>query len=1631
MRVRKDFVATRLIRARLLPLLAAIVVVLLAFFLHQALAHGSPGFQPYVTFYPAIVLVALLGDFWAVLLATALSALLADYFILLPIGRLTIGDPADVIGFALFCVSGIAIAAATELYRRSRERLAAYQAEAAVLDERRKMNPAREAADAAEPRLRNNLGRHHGAEPNQGENVFALIRLTVAIPVVALALLAAVFLWQIFSMKSSMQWVDHTDQVISANRRLLNQEINMESGLRGYLNTGAAEFLQPYNNANLSIDSNFDQLWQLISDNPAQQAKLADIRRQFNQWRLYAQSMIELRRSGNAGHDYEINLQGKRLMDSIRDSHHAFTLTEEQLRDQRVRTVEIYTRLVIITSVLFALGVGVFLAVFTQLRMRLIAARFQGLLNLADEREEALRQNRQWLSVTLGSIGDAVLATGNQGRITFLNPVAAALTGWNADEAQGRPAHEVFRIINEKTQEAAEDIFARVLREGHAAELANHTAVVAKNGAVTPVEDNAAPIRNIAGEVIGVVLVFRDVTARRRAHEAQQYLSAIVDSSDDAIVGKSLDGVITSWNLGAARLYGYTAAEMIGKPISMLAPVDRQDETQEFLERVSAGQRVDHYESIRQRKDGSLLDVSLTISPIFDTTGKIVGASTIARDITERKRAERELQSTLQRFFLILSSMYPAVLLVSPDGDIEFVNQAFCDMYNLEAPPADFVGVSQAQFLAKIRNCYLDPEAAMARILAIVGRGEPVAQEEFTMQNGRTFLRDFVPLNVDGQLYGRLWLQRDITERKRAEEELRESEEQFRNLANAIPQLCWMANADGWIFWYNQRWFQYTGTTPEQMEGWGWKSVHDPDALPGVLERWTASIHTGQPFDMVFPLRGADGLFREFLTRVIPIKSPNGKVVRWFGTNTDITDIKRAEMRLRRFYETDLFAILYWKIDGGVVDANDEFLRMFGYSREELRAGLVNWSEMTPPEYSALDEDARRQIRETGVHLPFEKEFIRKDGARVWVIISAAAYDDDRSQGVSFMLDISERKRAEEALQRSEKRYRNLFSAMAEGFCVLEVLFDVDGKPEDYRFLEVNDAFEKQTGLRDAVGKRMRELAPDHEAHWFEIYGKIALTGEPAHFMNQAKALNRFYDVHAYRVGEPEQRRVAVVFNDITDIKRAEAALRHSEKQLQQIIDGAPETMVFLKDLEGRFITINSPLEKMLGVTRDEIRGKTDYDIITRDRADLYRAHDRQVMATGQPILVEETALLADGQEHIFLASKFPLFDADGKPYAVCAISVDITDRRRAEQSIRKSEERLRMQMDRMPIGCIVFDRHNCFNQLNPAAEHILGYTATELRGQHANVIVPETLRPQVESIMRRLAEGDMTAHSVNENLTRNGATILCQWTNTPLRDGAGNFIGFLSMVQDITERKRAEDALLRSEKEAFQRGQLRALAEKTRQVREEERKRVARDLHDDLGQLLTAIKMDLTWTKRHLTGAKGEVQDRLARSIEMVGDGVNSVRRICSGLRPGVLDDLGLPAAIEWEAGEFASRTGIDCEVILPSSDLHVDSEVSTTIFRIFQECLTNVMRHAQARSVRVSLAAEDGNLSLIVQDDGVGFQESNASNPMGSLGILGMKERAQACGGEVIIASSPGNGTTVAIRVPAGAVPAQREGK
>jgi PAS domain S-box-containing protein len=256
----------------------------------------------------------------------------------------------------------------------------------------------------------------------------------------------------------------------------------------------------------------------------------------------------------------------------------------------------------------------------------------------AEASAREIERQREQLRVTLASIGDAVIVTDTRGAVTFLNPVAVALTGWQAHEAAGRPLAQVFRIINEHTRQPVEDPVSRVLREGTVIGLANHTLLIARDGREVPIDDSGAPIRGEGGAIAGVVLVFRDVT------EARLYLAAIVESSDDAIISKDLAGVITSWNRGAERLYGYTAAEAVGRPVSILMAPEHPEELPAITERIRRGERIEHLETVRIRKDGTRLDVSLTISPIKNAAGEIVGASKIARDITARKWQEASLR---------------------------------------------------------------------------------------------------------------------------------------------------------------------------------------------------------------------------------------------------------------------------------------------------------------------------------------------------------------------------------------------------------------------------------------------------------------------------------------------------------------------------------------------------------------------------------------------------------------------------------------------------------------------------------------------------------------------------------------------------------------------------------------------------------------------------------------------------------------------------------------------------------------------------------------------------------------------------------------------------------------------------
>ena len=259
--------------------------------------------------------------------------------------------------------------------------------------------------------------------------------------------------------------------------------------------------------------------------------------------------------------------------------------------------------------------------------------------------QSELFAQQESLRVTLSSIGDAVVVTDAQGRVDFLNPIAEELTGWSQQEAEGQPLTTIFRIVNERTRQPAENPSVRALREGRIVGLANHTILIGKDGTERAIDDSAAPIRERGGRISGSVVVFRDVTGKRAAQLAQARLAAMVNSSDDAILGQTFDGTITAWNAGAEKMFGFTAEETVGKSIfSTIAPADVKDDLLQALQRVRQGEPVDHFETVRRTKDGRTVPVSIRISPIHNEEGETIGASAIDRDISDQRRLQRSLR---------------------------------------------------------------------------------------------------------------------------------------------------------------------------------------------------------------------------------------------------------------------------------------------------------------------------------------------------------------------------------------------------------------------------------------------------------------------------------------------------------------------------------------------------------------------------------------------------------------------------------------------------------------------------------------------------------------------------------------------------------------------------------------------------------------------------------------------------------------------------------------------------------------------------------------------------------------------------------------------------------------------------
>ncbi|HTF24424.1 MAG TPA: PAS domain S-box protein [Candidatus Limnocylindria bacterium] len=612
---------------------------------------------------------------------------------------------------------------------------------------------------------------------------------------------------------------------------------------------------------------------------------------------------------------------------------------------------------------------------------------------------------------------DAIVIVNRSGTIVLINMQAEKLFGYRRDELIDQPA-EILISQHFRGQHS----------DQHPRFLAAHQTVAGldlfglrKDGSEFPAEIRLSPLDTPRGTLICSAI--RDISNRSRTEEDLRRLASIVAGSDDAIIGKTLDGIITSWNAGAERIYGYLANEAIGKPVSMLVPTDCPDEIPEVLECLKRGEIVDHFETLRVRKDGKVFHIEITVSPIRDVMERIVGASSIGRDISERKRRE----GGLSRLAAVVESSNDAIIGKTLEGIIISWNAGAERIY----------GYSAAEMVGKSMKILAPPDRYMEipEILEKVKRGEKVEQFE-TIQIRKDGRQINIALTVSPilddmrRISGASAIGRDITERKQTEVTIRKERDRAQQYLDVIDVILLALDLEGRITLINRKGCSILGWEECELLGRDWIDACLPARTQDVLRRSFDNLLAGDLAYIENPVLSKSGEERMIGWRNSLLRDDAGRVIGTLSSGEDITERKRAEQdllkseaRARTLVESNIIGIATGDLKGKLIDANGAFLGLVGYTREDLISGEMRWDTLTPPEYHDSDQRAVEQLRTTGVAPPWEKQFLRKDGSRISVLIGVTtrvAADGD-IECVSFVLDISERKQLEQQLRQAQK----------------------------------------------------------------------------------------------------------------------------------------------------------------------------------------------------------------------------------------------------------------------------------------------------------------------------------------------------------------------------------------------------------------------------------------------------------------------------------------------------------------------------------------------------------------------------------------------------------------------------------
>jgi len=851
------------------------------------------------------------------------------------------------------------------------------------------------------------------------------------------------------------------------------------------------------------------------------------------------------------------------------------------------------------------------------------------------------------------------------------------------------------------------------------------------------------------------------------------------------------------------------------------------------------------------------------------------------------------------------------------------------------------------------------------------------------------------------------------TARKFEEEQLRKSEYYYRSIIENAMDAIVISNMNGNLLEVNSFASELFGYTKDELLQLNFKELIDPVQLK-VDPIGFDIIRSGKSSLRERRLVTKEGKIIE--TRVNAKKLPDGRVLTFIH---DITEEKQEEIefrnlfdelaisetKFRNLFEFSAIGMAIVSLEGKYLKVNKELCAMVGYSESEFLS--KSFQDYTHPDDLEESLDFVRKIISGEIaSFYIEKRYLHKNGSTIWVYLSTTILRDGNGKALYFvsqLVNITDRKRAERELVESEEKYRSLIEQASDAIWV------IDGVGN---FVEVNNSLCVMSGYskEELLSLHLSALVDPEQLKNDPLKYDLPYDGRTILKERLMRRKDGNLIISEWHVKRVTNNRIMAIARDVTELRKVQKRVKESEARFRTLVENNFDAITLL---DSNYKPLyRSPATIRVTGWLDTERDNPGYDMLhPDDYKQVEEVYKKAKENEGVPFLASYRIKHKNGN-YIWVEAVIRNMLSDPDIGATIVVLRDVTDRKNAEREIMESSEKYRLLFESSPLPMWFSSLPELkIIDVNEAAIKLYGYSREEFTSLNLKDLrPPEDINKFLSSVEKKI-EGT-NSRGIWRHFKKNGEIIDVEVFTHDIELNGSN--RRLILINDVTEKLKAEEELHQVNE------QLRYFSSHLQDVREEERTHISREIHDELGQLLTGLKINVSWLSKKLNAAtENDVSQRMDETLQLTDRTIQSVRRIATELRPGILDDLGLEEAIIWQAEEFKAKTGISCEVNGKLKIEKYSPQVATTTFRILQESLTNIMRHAGAKHVTINLKENDLALHLEVIDDGTGIN-NNGRLQGKSLGIMGMRERASIIGGSFTINSEPLKGTRIEVEIP-----------